>query len=335
MLPAVVLVVPLAFSAPALAAPTQAPPVETSPVLRAGAVTCTAGGYVLGLHDLEPAKHSFGADLWLWAQCDSDVVRPLAATEFINGRDVKITQAATVPRAGKFWSYEKVSGTFEYDWQMANFPYDRQELVLEAEYVADIVANFQFVPDLGGTRVDPDVRAEGWKVGQMEMTAPIHTYPTTFGDPLLQQTRESEYSRLEFRIPLQRDSTFTFMKLTAGVYSAVAMVILSFFLDSRQTSLMSARMSMIVGSLFAVLVNLRATEGVLGRAEGLTLVDRIHLLALLVVFLSGVCGILSRWLVERDARVVPSWFDRRAAVVLAFVFLASNAWLVLNAQANG
>lgn len=110
------------------------------------------------------------------------------------------------------------------------------------------------------------------------------------------------------------------------------MVLLAFFLDSRQTSLMSARMSMIVGSLFAVIVNLRATEGVLGRAEGLTLVDRIHMLALLVVFLSGVCAILSRWLVERSADLSPVWFDRRAAVVLGAVFIASNTWLVLAAQ---
>ena len=51
----------------------------------------------------------------------------------------------------------------------------------------------------------------------------------------------------------------------------------SFFSETREPSLVSARTSLLVACLFSALVNMQGSESVMGRTESLTLVDRIHL----------------------------------------------------------
>ena len=52
--------------------------------------------------------------------------------------------------------------------------------------------------------------------------------------------------------------------------------VLSFFYETRQPSLVSARTSLLVACLFSELVNMQDFEPVMGRTESLRLVDRIH-----------------------------------------------------------
>ena len=52
--------------------------------------------------------------------------------------------------------------------------------------------------------------------------------------------------------------------------------ILSFYYETRQPSLVSARTRLLVAFLFSALINMQGCESVMGRTESLTLVDRIH-----------------------------------------------------------
>ncbi len=54
---------------------------------------------------------------------------------------------------------------------------------------------------------------------------------------------------------------------------ALRSAVLSFFSETRQPSLVSARMRLLVACLFSALVNMQDSESVMGRTESLTLVD--------------------------------------------------------------
>ena len=58
--------------------------------------------------------------------------------------------------------------------------------------------------------------------------------------------------------------------------------ILSFYYETRQPSLVSARTRLLVAFLFSALINMQGCESVMGRTESLTLVDRIHLAAVYI-----------------------------------------------------
>ena len=52
--------------------------VAAAPVAEDAPVACRLGVNVAALYDLDPAKGSFGADLWLWSLCPTQGLSPLA-----------------------------------------------------------------------------------------------------------------------------------------------------------------------------------------------------------------------------------------------------------------
>ena len=164
---------------------------------------------------------------------------------------------------------------------------------------------------------------------------PPPEYVTTFGDPSLQDGK-SEYSRLALAISIERDKRTSFWKLTAGVYAAFILSLLAFFYDSDQTSLMSARSSILVGSLFAAIINMRASEGILGHTENLTLVDKIHILTIFYVFAGALATIISRLLSEKKQGKKAMRLDRLVFFPSFLIsYVAINVVLVWMAPFTG
>lgn len=291
------------------------------------------GVYVINLNHLSPADHSFGADYWIWSDCGANYT-PLTGVKMINGRkpdrgDEIVGPLERVP--GRWWAYRKVSASFDHEWDMAAFPFDHHTLEMVFEYTDDEVQAFRLLPDLPGTRIDPEAHLDGWSIGPALARGWTYTYPTVFGDPKLAGRSTSDYSRLTVSMAVERTGLGTFAKLIAGVVSAVLVAQLSFRLDSRQTSLMSSRMSMVVGALFAVVVNMRAVESVLGRSEDFTLIDRVHLVALAQVVICGSLAILSRRMVEEGREELAAKVDRWG-FVLGFVWFFGAVGLLIGVQ---
>ena len=234
-----------------------------------------------------------------------------------------------------FYSSRKLSATIHYDWNVANYPFDRHVLLVEMEDAGNDADALVFLPDTTNTRFDENIKLEGWKVTNLSLTARKNVYNTTFGDPQLPDGG-STYSRLVLAISIERESSISFWKLTAGVYAAFLLSLLGFFYDTAQTSLMSPRSGILVGSLFAAIVNMRAAEGVLGRAEGLTLVDKIHVLTIFFIIVGSLATVVSRVLVERGRQKQALRLDRGVLFPLSLViFIIVNIVLVWQASYRG
>ena len=78
-------------------------------------------------------------------------------------------------------------------------------------------------------------------------------------------------------VELQRDSVVGFVKLVAGVYAAIGIAMLSFVMAPEQATVFSGRMAVLVGALFATVVNMQVSNTVLGYPEEVSLVDKIHI----------------------------------------------------------
>ena len=121
-----------------------------------------------------------------------------------------------------------------------------------------------------------------------------------------------------------------FVKLVAGVYAAIAIALLSFLMAPEH-----GRMTVLVGALFATVINMQVGNSVLGSPEAVSLVDEIHMIAVAYVFVAAVMGVLS-W---RDYDSGREGRARRRDLVSLFVFGASflviNAILILLAATSG
>ena len=126
-------------------------------------------------------------------------------------------------------------------------------------------------------------------------------------------------------VELQRESVVGFVKLVAGVYAAIAIVLLSFLMAPDQAPVFSGRMTLLVGALFATIVNMQVGNSVLSSPEAVSLVDEIHIIALVYVFAAAIMAVVSRrdYVSGRESRA------RRRDLVSLCVFGAS--FLVINA----
>jgi hypothetical protein len=294
--------------------------------------SCDVGAYLISLYDFDMTRGSFGADLWFWSTCPSADLHPLDTIDFVNAQHVTTSLAATSRRSGVYWSYVKVSGTFRHHWDVRNYPFDRHVLRIEVENTNAPASAFVFTPDEQGSKPSRDIRIEGWRITSFAIAAYTYVYDTTFGDPAFDGKGQSDYARLYLSVGLARTKLLTFVKLVAGVYVAFALSTLAFLLGPYNGR---RRANLLVGTLFAVLVNQRVVESVIGRTESLTLVDDLHMVAMVYIFAIALAGIYSQVLFDRGEQERAARHDLHGLWITCSTYVVINAYLIGAAAIRG
>src|ERR687894_250605 len=257
--------------------------------ISAEAATCPIGVYVTSLRDLDPVGNSFGIDFWVWSvHLPGD--DPLDSLEFVNVKQIETRLERTTRRGDREWSRLKARATVLHDWDATDFPFDRQNLTLDLG-IAGSDAPACGV-DRSGSGYHKGIAPEGWRIATFDV---------------------------------ERESVVGFVKLVAGVSAATAIALLSFLMAPDQAPVFSGRMTVLVGALFATIVNMQVGNSVLSSPEAVSLVDKTHIVALAYVFVAAVMAVVS-W---RDYDSGHESRARRRDLVSLCVFGAS--YLVINA----
>jgi hypothetical protein len=281
----------------------------------AEAASCPIGVYVTSLRDLDSAGDSFGIDFWVWS-VHPPGDDPLESLEFVNAKQIETRLERTTKRGDREWSRLKARATVLHNWDVRNFPFDRQTLTLDLG-IAGSDAPACGV-DRGGSGYDKRIAPEGWRIAAFDVERHTRETATDFGDPA--RSGRSAQEHFLVTVELQRESVVGFVKLVAGVYAAVAIALLSFLMAPEH-----GRMTVLVGALFATVINMQVGNSVLGSPEAVSLVDEIHIIAVAYVFVAAVMGVIS-W---RDYDSGREGRARRRDHISLCVFGAS--FLVINA----
>ena len=68
-------------------------------------------------------------------------------------------------RGDALWANRNVDGTFRYEWDERNFPFDRHTLTIELEEGVEDIRGFVYEPDIANSGIDPDLQLPGgWKM---------------------------------------------------------------------------------------------------------------------------------------------------------------------------
>jgi hypothetical protein len=270
---------------------------------------CRIGVNIEDIYDLDMARDSFGAILWVWSLCPSADLAPLGTVAFptaSGGLSLSPIEVVPVASGGQYAS-RRVQGTFRHDWEMDHYPFDRQRVVIpmdEAQYGADRLV---FEPDLEASFLTPDIRdrLDEWRVSDLTLEASVSEEASTYGLPDAEGAR---YARLEAAFTLERTQLVNFFKLTSGVFAGVFIAFLSFFYDPNDRSGFGGKLGLLVGVLFAVILNMRSADASLGDTGHLTLVTRIHLVTLALIVVLALVALIDRRKVERGLQVRhPDW----------------------------
>lgn len=305
--------------------------------------TCRVGIYLLSLRDLQPAEKSFGADFWVWSVCPSKDLKPLQQMEIVDAKSVVASHDSFQEKKDKFglfekqktvfWSQRKINTIVKHRWDIRNFPFDRHTLEIPLEETVYDASKFVYTPDTANSAYRKDIKLEGWKITNFEVKEREVRYESTFGDPEL-KSGGSRFSRFVASIAIQRDTVTSFLRLTAGVYASFITVLLAFFLEPGQE--IGGRTSLLVGALFATLVSMQGMDSMIGSTDGLTLVDIIHITAIVYIFAAAIVAVYSRLLYEHNQEKLAMRLDRNICLPLFGIsFAIANAILISHAIAAG
>ncbi|WP_295445587.1 hypothetical protein [Sphingorhabdus sp. EL138] len=281
-----------------VAVPVQAQ--ETTPSNSQTQTVCKVGVYLADLYDIDTRARRFGADIWAWSVCNNGK-NALKAADWINAQDQ--VQSLEFNSATDFglWSNQKITGHYRQPFDIRNYPFDRHTLRIVVEDSIDEASTLKYVADDRGSRVSPNLQVEGWDIKRFVVQTREEAFGTAFGDPARPDAQQTLYPHLEIVIDIERSDVWTFLKLVGPVYIASILTLLSFLMDDKDNEYLTPRLGVLGGVLFAIVLNMRSVQEMLGETNGLSLMDKTHLLSL--------------------ALAVPA-----TAAATAWTFLIRNGW---------
>jgi hypothetical protein len=288
--------------------------------------TCKIGIFITDIYDLNLADKSFAAQFWLWGLYKNDSLKILENMELTGAKEHEYS-LSTIEKRGKYnYATQKGKATFKKDWNISNFPFDKQHLSVIVESGDAEHNELVFQADTKNSSYDAShIRIEGWKISKFETKTEVKSYSSNYGDPEI--TGKAQYSTFVADITLKRDGWGLFFKLFTGLYVAFAISLLPYFMGPENAE----RFGVLVGALFAAVANKYVVDSILPETNDYTLVDKIHVLAFIYVLISLIMTVLAYRLFASEKNNLAKKIDWWAFWITSVSFVGINVYLIVKA----
>lgn len=259
--------------------------------------TVRIGVYIFSLYNLDFPGNRLNADFYVWYNYKDTALKPANSFELVNSTEFnKIGQSDQKFDTVNYSTF-RCNGVIKQNWNISNFPFDKQTIQLEIEDIDNDVSKLVFVPDMAGSKIDKDVHIDGWRIKDFGMKVIDHTYETNYGDPSIPRDEYSAYSRVVVYFTIEREGTGLFFKLFVGLFISVLMSIMTFFINPID---LDPRFGLPVGAIFAAIASEYVISSTLPQNQRLTLVDILHVISFIYIFICIVISAISLHLVKHD-----------------------------------
>lgn len=250
--------------------------------------------------------------MFLWASDATggfDVTRDL----YFVARDVSIDVLDATPT----YTYARVEATVSQEFDLRDFPFDRQRLILRIE--GEDADAFRLVPDPEGVTLSDYLAPRGWKIDDATLTSETHRYATGFG---YAKPSEAAYSQLVLAIDVTRGRSPVPIDDFVGLTFALFVAGLTFFVPCTEIGL---RIGMTTASLFAAVLNINRLHDAVGFRPDFGLVDRVAFLVL-GALLGAIAIVIATHRVARNGDVARA---NRLDTILGTLLMTTTLALVL------
>ena len=241
--------------------------------------TVKVGVFFTSVYDLNLAEKSFTADFWIWFNYRNDSINPLESVEISNAKEFAFQSPDLEKLGGINWATHKCKATIKKEWNLKNFPFDKQELHLEIEDAIYDSEQLIYLADVENSKYDKNIKLDEWSIRSFKVEQMKKSYETTYGNPEL--TGSSEYPGIKASFVLERDGIGLFFKLFVGIFVAYLISLSVFFMGPENPE----RFGMIVGALFAGVANKYIVESLMPQTIMLTLPDKVHNLTFIYIII--------------------------------------------------
>jgi len=169
----------------------------------------------------------------------------------------------------------EIRNSFEFK----KYPLDRQEIAIKIEpflYAQDVIL---FSEPYQNTYVG-EIHLNGWETEQISYKSKITTYRVNEDNKI----KGYSYSNAIFVVPIIRDQRFLYaFKIFIPSIISILIIYIGFLITP---SNIESRLNLSVGSLFVMISNFIVTQQMLPNVSSITLVEKVNILGLIIVFLT-------------------------------------------------
>ncbi len=285
--------------------------------------TVKIGCYVISLHDFNFRDKEYIARFWLWLLYDNEELDFDDDVEVPNAKEIHFDEVLIDSLDHYKWVQMKMRCIMKQSWRVRDYPFDHQNLKIVVENAMYDARTMVFSPDTIGKFYDPELTLEGWKITDFNIHTGISQYATGFGDTSL---TESEYGKFTIDIRIERDAWGLFLKVFLGMYVSFAIAFVSFFIDAQH---IEPRFGLPVGGLFGAVGNKYVIDSFLPETSELTLVDMLHGITFVFLFVITAFSALSLRYEDEGKLKKSEKTDRLMAWLLGIIYVVLNLILIM------
>ena len=289
-----------------------------------------AGIYVTSIHDIDFKQNEFTINLWLWLKYknrDFDFVQNLEIPQAKTFNKLYSTIDSTSVK-GEYYLLMKLQCIMKDSWKISNFPFDQQRLRFSLENSQFDSKALVFEMDTSGKQYDPKFTLRGWSIDSFNITAGTKIYETNFGDPL-EPKPHTEYSTFRVNIKIDRNASELFWKMFLGMYVSFLIAYMCFHIHADN---IDSRFALSVGSLFAAVGNKYIVDSALPESTSFTLVDSLHGITMIFIFIIVASSAYALRLVKQDKIKQANRFDKVMSKILLVLYIVLNAYFISQAM---
>jgi len=286
--------------------------------------TVKVGSYILSLHDINFHDKEYTMRFWLWFLYNDKDFDFTNQVEVPNAKNIEKPDVLVDTINGKTWVLMKMKSVMKQSWNVNDYPFDEQNIVVSIENTMYDKNWLVYEVDSLGSSFAPTMNVDGWKISNFHVMRSTNEYNTAFGDPRV-KTSKSEYDTFNIKMTLQRDAMGLFMKIFLGMYIAFFIGSISFFIDVKEVE---SRFALPVGGLFAAVGNKYIIDSLLPETSAYTLVDTLHSITFLFIFFTIFLIAYCVKLYEHGKHDKATYLNRYGSRTMIGVYIALNIFFV-------
>ncbi|MBZ0203117.1 MAG: hypothetical protein IT281_03755 [Ignavibacteria bacterium] len=301
-------------------------PVEEEP--SGPADTVKIGAYIFSLYDLDFPGRKLNIDFYLWYNASRDSIDMLEYLEVMNATEYNKSGETSEKRGKNLYQTVRINSTIKEEWDVSHFPFDRQKIEIYIEDFDKDNSKLVFVADTIASRIDKNVHIDGWEIKDFGIKVLDHVYETNYGDPNIPINEFSSYSRAVIFFTIEREGNGLFFKLFIGLFISVLISLLTFFINPLD---LDPRFGLSVGAIFAAIASQYVISSTLPQNESLTLVDILHDISFIYIFLCILISTISLNFMKNGKEKKSQALDRYSLFIFAGSYFVLIIYFVLRA----
>lgn len=287
--------------------------------------TVRVGTYIVSIHDISFHDMEYVARFWIWFVYDNPSLDFTKQMDITNAKDVEISTVVMDTVNGKFWVQMRLKCTMKENWEVANFPFDKQHLKIVVEDNALDTRDLVFVADTVASRFDNVGALSGWKVDEFKVAASEANYKTSFGNPEPGHDNQT-FSKFTIEMDIERQATGLFLKIFVGMYFAFLIAVVSFLTETNEVE---PRFGLPVGGLFAAVGNKYIIDSLLPESSRFSLVDILHSLTFMSIFFILIISAVALRIHNRGNVDRAHQINRVGSIFVIVGFILANIYYIL------